>query len=155
MRYFRAEKLTKIYTDKPIIDQLTFSIEKGKKIALVAKNGGGKSTLLRLMMGSLDKTDGKIERKKGLKIGYLSQEFILAPEKTVADAVFETDHLAAGLIKRYEALLHSESPDSEDLNQVIAALDEHQVWSYQSKVDTILARLQLQNLLTQPIKTLS
>ncbi len=68
MRYFRAENLTKIYTDKPIIDQLTFSVEKGKKIALVAKNGGGKSTLLRLMMGSLDKTDGKIERKRGLKI---------------------------------------------------------------------------------------
>lgn len=68
MRYFRTENLTKIYTDKPIIDQLTFSIEKGKKIALVAKNGGGKSTLLRLMMGMLDRTDGTLERRKGLKI---------------------------------------------------------------------------------------
>lgn len=155
MRYFRAENLTKIYTDKPIIDQLTFSIEKGKKIALVAKNGGGKSTLLRLMMGTIDRTDGNIERRKGLKIWYLSQEFSLEAEKTVADTVFETDHFAAALIKEYEALLHGEIMDPEVLNEIIIALDEHQIWSYQSKVDTILARLQLQDLLTQPIKTLS
>lgn len=50
MRYFKAENLTKIYIDRAIIDQLSFSIEKGQKIALVAKNGGGKTTLIKLML---------------------------------------------------------------------------------------------------------
>ncbi len=155
MRYFKAQQLTKIYTSKPIIDHLSFSIEKGQKIALVAKNGEGKTTLLKLMLGELDPTDGQLEWRKGLKISYLAQESSLDPEKTVADTVFETDHRAAELIKSYEALLYTSNIDAEQSTEIIAALDEEQVRSYQSKVDTILARLQLQKLLQQPIKTLS
>lgn len=64
MRYLKVENLTKIYTDTPIIDQLSFTVDQGQKVALVAKNGGGKSTLLRLIMNQLDKTDGHIEWRK-------------------------------------------------------------------------------------------
>ena len=155
MRYFKAENLTKIYTDRAIIDQLSFSIEKGQKIALVAKNGGGKTTLIKLMLWELDPTDGKVEFRKGLKIWSLSQEFLLDPEKTVADEVFETDHHSAQLIRDYEELLHNPAKDSESFTKLMVDLDEHQIRDYQSKVDTILAKLQLQELLSQQIKTLS
>ena len=155
MRYFKAENLTKIYTDRAIIDQLSFSIEKGQKIALVAKNGGGKTTLIKLMLWELDPTDGKVEFRKGLKIWSLSQEFVLNPEKTVADEVFETDHHSAQLIRDYEELLHNPAKDSESFTKLMVDLDEHQIRDYQSKVDTILAKLQLQDLLSQQIKTLS
>lgn len=155
MRYFKAENLTKIYTDRAIIDQLSFSIEKGQKIALVAKNGGGKTTLIKLMLWELDPTDGKVEFRKGLKIWSLSQEFLLDPEKTVADEVFETDHCSAQLIRDYEELLHNPAKDSESFTKLMVDLDEHQIRDYQSKVDTILAKLQLQDLLSQQIKTLS
>ena len=46
----KVDQLTKIYTGRPIIDHLSFTVEQGQKIALVAKNGGGKTTLLRLLM---------------------------------------------------------------------------------------------------------
>ena len=152
MRYFRAEDLTKTYVTTPIVDHITFSIEKGKKIALVAKNGWWKTTLIKLMMGNLDVTEGSVEWRKWIKIGYLSQDFNLNPEKTVAEEVFETDHKAAWLIKQYEELMYSS--DSDQLTELIPLLDENDIWSYQAKVDTILARLQLQDLLHQQIKTL-
>lgn len=155
MRYFKAEKLTKIYTDTAIIDQLSFTIEKGQKIALVAKNGWGKTTLLRLMMGTLDKTEGNCEFRKGIKIWYLTQDLNLDPKKTVSDTVFETDHQASQIIKEYEALLHGEKSDQERLAKIMELLEEHQVRDYQAKVDTILARLNLQDLLHQSIGTLS
>lgn len=85
----------------------------------------------------------------------MPQDFLLSPENTVAEEVFQTDHQAAELIKEYEKIFHSETSDQNRLAEVIEALDHHQIWSYQAKVDTILARLQLQNLLEQPIKTLS
>ncbi|MDO4714130.1 MAG: ATP-binding cassette domain-containing protein [bacterium] len=68
MWYLQVENLTKVYVDKPIVDQLSFSLLQGQKVALVAKNGGGKTTLLKLIMGELDKTDGKVEFRKGIKI---------------------------------------------------------------------------------------
>jgi len=153
MRYFRAEDLTKTYVTTPIVDHITFSIEKWKKIALVAKNGWWKTTLIKLMMGNLDVTEGSVEWRKWIKIGYLSQDFNLNSEKTVAEEVFETDHKAAWLIKQYEELMYSS--DSEQLTELIPLLDENDIRSYQAKVDTILARLQLQDLLNQQIKTLS
>ena len=153
MWYFKAEDLTKTYVSKPIVDHISFTIEKGKKIALVAKNWWWKTTLIKLMMWKLDRTDWDIEWRKGIKIGYLSQEFELHPEVTVLDEVFQTDHKAASLIKEYEELMYM--ADSERLAEIIHLLDEYQVWSYQSKVDTILSRLQLQELLHQKIGTLS
>ena len=153
MRYFKADNLTKTYVSKPIIDHVSFVIEKGKKIALVAKNWWGKTTLINLMMWKLDRTDGNIERKKGIKVWYLSQEFNLNEDNEVLDEVFQTDHTSAELIKKYEELLYKW--DTDNLTEIIPLLDEHWVWSYQAKVDTILARLQLQDLLHQKIKTLS
>ena len=122
MRYFRAEDLTKTYVTTPIVDHITFSIEKWKKIALVAKNGWWKTTLIKLMMGNLDVTEGSVEWRKWIKIGYLSQDFNLNSEKTVAEEVFETDHKAAWLIKQYEELMYSS--DSEQLTELIPLLDE-------------------------------
>jgi ABC transporter, ATP-binding protein len=80
---------------------------------------------------------------------------VLDPEKTVADEVFETDHHSAQLIRDYEELLHNPAKDSESFTKLMVDLDEHQIRDYQSKVDTILAKLQLQDLLSQQIKTLS
>ena len=153
MWYFKADNLTKTYVSKPIIDHISFVIEKGKKIALVAKNGGWKSTLINLMMGNLDRTDWDVEWKKGLKIWYLPQEFNLHEENSVLDEVFQTDHTSAELIKKYEELMYT--GDAEELTELIPLLDEYWVWSYQAKVDTIIARLWLQKLLHQKISTLS
>ena len=151
----KVDQLTKIYTGRPIIDHLSFTVEQGQKIALVAKNGGGKTTLLRLLMWELDKTDGKVEWRKGLKIWYLPQDFRGDLSHTIAEELFAISHPAASLIREYEWLVQNPDTDPERFQQLFDEIDAIQAWEYESKVNTIISRLQLTSLLQQPLSTLS
>lgn len=151
----KVDQLTKIYTGRPIIDHLSFTVEQGQKIALVAKNGGGKTTLLRLLMWELDKTDGKVEWRKGLKIWYLPQDFRGDLNHTIAEELFAISHPAASLIREYEWLVQNPDTDPERFQQLFDEIDAIQAWDYESKVNTIISRLQLTSLLQQPLSTLS
>lgn len=156
MRYLRVKDLTKIYTGSPIIDQLSFSLDKGQKVALVAKNGGWKSTLLKLIMETLDKTDGSIERRKELKIWYLPQDFSGDREIAVFDYLFSQGSEKGKLLKKYElALQNPSSTTPEAMHHILDEMEKLQVRDYQSQVQTIIARLQLSELLMQRLKTLS
>ncbi|MCF7834914.1 ABC-F family ATP-binding cassette domain-containing protein [Candidatus Gracilibacteria bacterium] len=97
MLYLKVNNLSKSYTSKVLIDNLDMNILRGQKIALVAKNGAGKSTLLKLLMGEIDMGDGAIERKQGIRIGYLSQDIKLDENKTVREFLFDFD-----LVKDWE-----------------------------------------------------
>lgn len=156
MRYLRVQNLTKSYTARPIIDDLSFSLDKGQKVALVAKNGGGKTTLLKLIMNQLDKTDGTIERRKGLKIWYLSQDFHWDLELSVLDYLFSQGDNRGQLIKQYEASLENpQSLSPDQMNDLLIQLESFQARDYESKVQTIISRLNLNWLLSQKLSTLS
>ena len=68
MHYLKVTNLTKSYTDKKLVDHVDFAITKNQKIALVAKNGVGKTTLIKLLMKEIDVTDGVIDRREDIKI---------------------------------------------------------------------------------------
>lgn len=156
MRYLRVQNLTKSYTARPIIDQLSFSLDKGQKVALVAKNGWWKTTLLKLIMNQLDKTDGMIERRKGLKIWYLSQDFQWDLDLSVLDYLFSAWDARGQLIKHYEASLSA--PDhysAEQINDLLVQLEALNARDYESKVQTIISRLNLTDLLSQSLNSLS
>ena len=156
MRYLRVQNLTKSYTARPIIDDLSFSLDKGQKVALVAKNGGGKTTLLKLIMNQLDKTDGTVERRKGLKIWYLSQDFHWDLELSVLDCLFSQGDNRGQLIKQYEASLENpQSLSPDQMNDLLIQLESLQARDYESKVQTIISRLNLNWLLSQKLSTLS
>ena len=156
MRYLRVQNLTKSYTARPIIDDLSFSLDKGQKVALVAKNGGGKTTLLKLIMNQLDKTDGTVERRKGLKIWYLSQVFHWDLELSVLDYLFSQGDNRGQLIKQYEASLENpQSLSPDQMNDLLIQLESLQARDYESKVQTIISRLNLNWLLSQKLSTLS
>lgn len=89
MQYLTVTNLVKSYTEKPLINGLNFSIEKGQKIALVAKNGAGKSTLLKLLMQEIDVTDGDVVWRKDISIGYLPQISNFDEEKIVEEILFD------------------------------------------------------------------
>lgn len=89
MQYLTVTNLVKSYTEKSLINGLNFSIEKGQKIALVAKNGAGKSTLLKLLMHEIDVTDGDVVWRKDISIGYLPQISNFDEEKIVEEILFD------------------------------------------------------------------
>lgn len=93
MLYLKATNLAKSYTSKVLVDHVDFTISRWQKIALVAQNGAGKSTLLKVLMKEIDLSDGAIERREGIRIGYLSQDTRLDDTKTVRELLFDFDTL--------------------------------------------------------------
>ncbi|MCX6824286.1 MAG: ABC-F family ATP-binding cassette domain-containing protein [candidate division SR1 bacterium] len=91
MLYLKVTNLAKSYTSKILVDHVDFTISRGQKIALVAKNGAGKSTLIKLLMKEIDVSDGAVERREGVRIGYLSQDINLNDEHTVREFLFDFD----------------------------------------------------------------
>lgn len=91
--YLQLENLTKSHGDRMIFADVTFGINQGDKIALIAKNGTGKTTLLRCIAGTESADSGKITPRKDLKTGFLEQTPVLPDEKTVGEYVGGNDRL--------------------------------------------------------------
>lgn len=91
--YLQLENLTKSHGDRMIFADVTFGINQGDKIALIAKNGTGKTTLLRCIAGDEAPDSGKITPRSGLKIGFLEQTPLLPPDMTVAEFANGNDRL--------------------------------------------------------------
>ncbi len=155
MLYLKVTNLTKSYTEKPLVDHVDFAISKWQKVALVAKNWAGKSTLLNLLAGNIDRTDGDMEWRKGIKVWLLSQQNLLNPSLTVLDELFATEHPSAKIIKEYESLLIDPQADADRLHEVISQMEEHKAREYESKIQIIISKLNLTELLAQSVSTLS
>ncbi len=87
INYLQVENLTKSYGDHILFADVTFSIGQGEKVGLIAQNGKGKTTMLRILAGEEDYDSGLITLKKDLKIGYLSQDPQFDPEKSILDNI--------------------------------------------------------------------
>src|SRR5213075_1342938 len=89
-----VESLTKSFTSRPLFENLSFTIAEGDHVGLVGPNGSGKTTLLKVLAGVEDPDSGTRAVKKGLRIGYVPQDAVFAPGKTVEEVVFDAvgDH---------------------------------------------------------------
>ncbi len=152
MHYVSAEGLTKSYGIKPLFSNISFHIEEGDKIALVARNGVGKSTLLRILSGKEVQEDGKLWVNKEVDVVLFEQEPEFAEDRSVLDNIFFHNHPIIGAIKEYEAA--SETEDADKLNAAIVKMDELGAWDFDSKVKQVLGKLNIHHL-NQPVKTLS
>ncbi len=83
--YLQVEDLTKSYGDRMLFDSVTFGINEGDKIGLIAKNGTGKSTLLRILSGEEAPDSGSVTFRNGLRVGFLAQIPDFAPGKSILD----------------------------------------------------------------------
>jgi len=162
MQYLQVKKLHKSYTDRPLLDGVDFSIVKGQKVALVAKNWAGKSTLLRILMGKTQQDDWNFTFHKDIRVGFLTQLSDIPEDMTVLDALFAYDSEIGQLIRNYEAALMEteQNPDDSGLRQIriqelLAKIEELDAREYEVKVKTIISQLQLTAYLNQTIWSLS
>ncbi|HYV93280.1 MAG TPA: ABC-F family ATP-binding cassette domain-containing protein [Chitinophagales bacterium] len=153
MNYLTLENISKSYADKILFEEISISINKGEKVALVAKNGTGKTTLLKIAYGNETADEGKVYLRKEIKTGYLEQDPDFSPEKSVMDEVFDSSQPVLDAIKNYElCLLH---PDhKENLDHAMEQMESLKAWTYEAEVKQILSRLSI-NDLEQKVKTLS
>jgi ATP-binding cassette subfamily F protein uup len=152
MHYVSAEGLGKSYGIKPLFDNISFNIESGDKIALIAKNGTGKTTLLKILAGKEKAEAGKLWISKDINVVFFEQDPQFQEELSILDNIFHHPNPVTTAIKSFEAA--SETEDTEALMDSIEQMDHLGAWDFDAKVKQIFSRLNIDHLI-QPVKFLS
>lgn len=142
MNYLSVENLTKSFGDRIIFKDLTFGVDKGDKVAIVAKNGEGKTTLLNILCGDGSEDSGRIVFRKELRVDYLEQVESFDKKKTVIEEVLDADTPETGAIKLYQkALENLEDQEAYDMAQ--EQMNALNAWDYDVRIKTVLSELKL------------
>jgi len=144
MNYLSVENISKNYGEKVLFEKISFGLDKGQKIALVAKNGSGKSTLLNCLTGKDVPDEGSIVYRKEITVGFLEQEQKFDGSKTVIETIYDTKSEKIALSKEYETLL-TQPEKAERMQEVFEKLSELDAWGVQSSIDEILSKLKLED----------
>jgi ABC transport system ATP-binding/permease protein len=152
MHYVSAEGLGKSYGIKPLFDNISFHIESGDKIALIAKNGTGKTTLLKILAGKEKAEAGKLWISKDINVVFFEQDPQFQEELSILDNIFHHPNPVTTAIKSFEAA--SETEDTDALMESIEQMDHLSAWDFDAKVKQIFSRLNIDHLV-QPVKSLS
>lgn len=150
--YLQVENLSKRFGEQLLFENISFGIGKGNKVALIAKNGMGKSTLLRIIAGKDNAETGQVIFRNDIRTGILDQDPALDPGNTVFEEVFHSDSPVLNLIKRYENAVNQN--DTDTLETLIPEMDLHSAWDYDTTIKQILSELKI-NTYNKKISTLS
>ncbi|HET7003226.1 MAG TPA: ABC-F family ATP-binding cassette domain-containing protein [Puia sp.] len=152
MHYVSAEGLGKSYGVKPLFNNISFNIESGDKIALIAKNGTGKTTLLKILAGKEQAESGKLWISKDIDVVFFEQDPQFQEELSILDNIFHHPNPVTTAIKAFEAA--SETEDTDAIMSSIEEMDHLNAWDFDAKVKQIFSRLYIDHLV-QPVKSLS
>lgn len=133
------------YGLKPLLDDVSLSIQEGEKIALVGRNGEGKSTLLKVLAGVIEPDSGSVIREDGVVLGFLDQHLPERSDETVFNIVASGLPKSAQLLRDYHALSHQahSEADLQRLSALHAEMDLHDAWSLNQRVEATISRLEL------------
>ncbi len=146
-----AENLTKSYSEKLLFENLNISINEGDKIALIAHNGVGKTTLLNILTGADIPEEGDITLKDELKISYLKQNPRFPKGAIIKDILFHLDNLYIETINNYHLQLKNYQANSSAKNQNLldeatAMMDQKEAWDYENQITEVLQIFNITNL---------
>ncbi|MGJ5642227.1 ABC-F family ATP-binding cassette domain-containing protein [Formosa sp. S-31] len=153
MNYLTVENISKSYGELTLFENLSFSIHKDQKVAFVAKNGTGKTSILNILAG-LDQPDsGQVIFRKNITVSFLPQEPDLDPSLTIEDTIFNADHDILKVIKNYEHALNNPE-DTDAYQKAFEQMDRFNAWDFETQYKQILSKLKLDNF-NQKVSTLS
>ena len=148
----QIENISKSFGDLVLFNDISFTIEERQRIGLIACNGKGKSTLLKVIAGEEPHEGGKITMRNDIRVGYLEQEPDFNGDLTVIEACLQRNSEKADVIARYEAAI--ESGDHSQLQHLMEEMDRLDAWDYENSAKQVLSKLKIRNF-NQPIKELS
>jgi len=159
MTYLTVENLSKSFGTKILFEKITFGLSKGDKTALVAPNGTGKSTLLKIIAGNEVQDAGEVMFQSDIKTGYLEQEPELNPVLTIQEYISQGHTDLANVVMRYEKAVQAQAESfteqaQEEYMRASAAMDAAGAWDYEQRLEQILSRLDIHDL-ERSISTLS
>ncbi|MEO8711620.1 MAG: ABC-F family ATP-binding cassette domain-containing protein [Parafilimonas sp.] len=144
MHYVSAEGITKSFGAEPLFNKISFHISEGDKIALIARNGFGKSTLLKILAGKETVDEGEVWIHKDVTVALFEQEPKFEENKTVLENIFHYNHPVIAAIKEYENAV--ELNDENALTSSLIKMDELNAWEFESSVKQILGKLNIHQL---------
>ncbi len=145
MNLLTVENISKSYGELTLFSNISFGINKDQKIALIAKNGSGKTSILNIISGKDTTETGQITKRKGIKVSFLEQEPDLNPNLTIEETIFDSGNEILEVIARYEtASQHPE--DQEAYQKAFEAMERYQAWDFETQYKQILFKLNLTEL---------
>ena len=150
MSLVRLQDVSKKYDSNIVLRNVFFRLSKGDRVGLIGKNGVGKTTVLRLILGQEEPTEGTVDVNSDIKIGYFSQFSELNGEMTILDVLeglFADVHAIEEKLFEIELAL-DESPQDDELHRLLdrqaklmEEMEQREGWTYQYKIDTVLTKL--------------
>ncbi len=159
MTYLSVENLSKKYGLKTLFEDITFGIAKGDKTAIIAQNGTGKTTLLKIIAGVDTPDNGEVITKNGLRISLLEQEPKLDGALTINDFITLGDNEMVQIVRNYEQAVeaqtnHYSEETQRNFDKALAIMDANNAWDYELRLQQILGELNIHDL-NQSISELS
>lgn len=145
MNLLTVENISKSFGELVLFENLSFGVNKDQKIAFIAKNGTGKTSILKMLSGADLPDTGKVNYRKGIRVSFLEQEPDMNSELTIEETIFAADSEVLKVISAYEKAL--ENPEDEDAYQTaFEAMEQHQAWDFETQYKQILFKLKLEDL---------
>ncbi len=145
MNYLSVENISKSFGARILFENLSFGINKDQKIAFVAKNGTGKTTILKIITGVDTPDTGQVVMRKDIRMEFLSQEPNLQDELTIEESIFASENLVLKVIERYEKAL--QNPENQEEYQLaFEQMELHNAWDFETQYKQILFKLKLEDL---------
>jgi ATP-binding cassette subfamily F protein uup len=153
VNYLSVENISKSYGERVLFEDISFGINKDQKIAFVAKNGTGKTSILNIIAG-LDTADsGQVVSRKDISIAYLAQSDDLDNSLTIEETIFATDNKILSIINQYEKALKNPE-EAEAYQAAFDLMDQYNAWDFETQYTQILSKLKLDDL-SQKVASLS
>ena len=151
MNLLSAENLSKEFGARNLFSNLSFGLNKGDKMALVANNGTGKSSLLKILAGKDISSTGDVIFRKGIEVSYLSQDSNLDEDLSIQELIDSAKSRISRLISEYEKALALQTEDFSDKNQkkveeLTLLMDHYSAWDYNRKIQQILSKFKITDL---------
>jgi len=153
LNYASIENISKSFGERIIFRDLSFGINEGQKIGLIAKNGTGKTSLLKILSGEDQPDQGEVNYRKSIKTAFLPQEPNLNPNLSIEETIFASDNEVLKIINQYEKALKNPE-DTESMQKAFDLMEAKQAWDFETTYKQILFQLKLDDLEKQ-VKYLS
>ena len=146
--FLQVENISKSYGPKVLFGNISFNINEGDKIALIAPNGTGKSSLLSILAGEESSdSGGSIKFMKDISIAFLKQNYDFNPENTIYHQLFwQQQGLYEAVEEYHSALAQSAAGTSQRLEKALAEMDRLDAWNFEQSAKRVLTQLKLNNL---------
>ena len=146
--FLQVENISKSYGPKVLFENISFNINEGDKIALIAPNGTGKSSLLSILAGEESSdSGGSIKFMKDISIAFLKQNYDFNPENTIYHQLFwQQQGLYEAVEEYHSALAQSAAGTSQRLEKALAEMDRLDAWNFEQSAKRVLTQLKLTNL---------